>query len=163
MKIIVGGTFDKLHRGHKVLLDQAIKLAKLYNAEMIVTISGDIIAMAKSHPVRKYSARAYDVEGYLIVWGGHVKYKIWRLDSSLLKNQLNQPELYKEFMNDEKKIIVVSEETYSGALDLNQSLKDLKLQPLTIVVVPMVMGEDGERISSTRVREKKITLTGEVI
>lgn len=161
MKIIVGGTFDKLHRGHRRLLNKAIQLATMYNCKLIVTVTSDMFTLLKSHPVRRYNLRVADVIAHIRNERYYGQIVIYELNSQLIYNQLNTPFLYKEFENDEITMIV-SEETYSGALELNHCLRDLKWEPMNVVVVPMLMAEDGKRISSTRIHNGEITIEGKV-
>ena len=56
--------------------------------------------------------------------------------------------------------IIVSEETEKVAIELNINRKLKGLRELEIVVVPLVLADDGIRISSTRIRNKEINIKG---
>jgi len=49
------------------------------------------------------------------------------------------------------KALVVSEETSSKGVHLNELRAERNLPPVEIVVVPMVLAKDGIAISSTRI------------
>lgn len=56
MKVMVGGTFDPLHDGHRFLISRAFELA---GPEGTVTIglTSDQFADRKSHPIHPYKER----------------------------------------------------------------------------------------------------------
>ena len=56
--------------------------------------------------------------------------------------------------------IIVSEETEKVAIDLNATRKLKGLKELQIVVISLVLAKDGERISSTRIRNNEINVVG---
>ena len=58
---------------------------------------------------------------------------------------------------------MVSEETSKKGDILNTKRKELNLSPVEIVIVPMKLASDGERISSTRIRNNEIDDSGNVI
>jgi len=58
------------------------------------------------------------------------------------------------------KALVVSEETSPKGLHLNELRAERNLSPVEIVVVPMVLAEDGKAISSTRIKNSEIDSNG---
>ena len=66
------------------------------------------------------------------------------------------PGVFDESLN----AIIVSEETEKVAIELNINRKLKGLRELEIVVVPLVLADDGIRISSTRIRNKEINIEG---
>ena len=59
--------------------------------------------------------------------------------------------------------LVVSEETSIKGDILNVKRSELNLPLVEIVIVPMKLASDGERISSTRIRNAEIDSLGNVI
>ena len=59
----VGGTFDKLHRGHKTLLDKAFEVGE----KVVIGLSSDefVAKMNKPHLTASYSARLKELQNYL--------------------------------------------------------------------------------------------------
>ena len=62
-KVVVGGTFDELHRGHKALLSEAFEVGK----EVIIGLSSDefVAKMGKPHITASYAERFRMLEDYL--------------------------------------------------------------------------------------------------
>ena len=58
------------------------------------------------------------------------------------------------------KALVVSEETSTKGLHLNELRAERNLPPVEIVVVPMILAEDGKAISSTRIKNSEIDSSG---
>ena len=58
------------------------------------------------------------------------------------------------------KALVVSEETSAKGLHLNELRAEKNLSPVEIVVVPMILAEDGKAISSTRIKNSEIDSSG---
>ena len=59
--------------------------------------------------------------------------------------------------------LVVSEETHKKGAILNALRKERKLDPVEIIIVPMKMASDGNRISSTRIRNSEIDSSGNIL
>ena len=59
--------------------------------------------------------------------------------------------------------LVVSEETRKKGDILNALRKERKLGPVEIIIVPMKMASDGNRISSTRIRNSEIDSSGNIL
>ena len=58
------------------------------------------------------------------------------------------------------KALVVSKETSSKGVKLNELRMERNLPPVEIVVVPMVLAKDGKAISSTRIKNSEIDSSG---
>jgi pantetheine-phosphate adenylyltransferase len=59
--------------------------------------------------------------------------------------------------------IVVSPETKPTAEEINKKRKQLGKKPLQIVVIPFVLSEDNQPISSSRIRQKEIDENGTML
>ena len=59
--------------------------------------------------------------------------------------------------------LVVSEETSKKGDILNAKRKEQNLPDVEIVIVPMKLASDGNRISSTRIRNSEIDSSGNII
>ncbi len=159
IKTLTGGTFDVIHGGHQVLLDKAIELAEIYNGQLIITLVSDKMASAKSHSVNTYTTRRTRLTAYLKAQDFEQEVYFVPLESKVLDEDM----IREVFDDDEKVTIIVSEESYPDALEINKLFISIGLEPITVVVVPMLLAEDGKRISSTRVRNEEITLSGNIL
>ena len=141
-KVAVGGTFDGLHRGHRILLDKAFKVGET----VLVGLTGDAFAGKECGSFLDRKKRLMD---YLV---GR-RYEIV---------ELRDP--YGPAIHDaELEAIVVSEETRRRAEEINKIRAKRGLEPLRVVVAPMVLAADGKPISSTRIRKGEIDPEGRVI
>ena len=146
-KVCLGGTFDKLHLGHESLLRTAFNLSD----EIIVGLTSDSKAKINRSEeyISPYSERFESLNDFV---SSNFKgnYSIVELNDNW------GPGVFDECLN----AIIVSEETEKVAIELNVNRKLKGLKELEIVVVPLVLANDGRRISSTRIRNKEINIEG---
>ena len=144
-KVAVGGTFDKFHDGHKKLLSTAFELGN--QIEIGVT-----------------SEEFGGLKGDIDSFEDRINYvKSFFSDKSNF-NVLSLDDPYGTTIFDEDfDAIVVSEETEPTAIKINEIRSSKGMDPLDIVVVSFVLAEDGVPISSTRIRQGKITKSGLII
>ena len=144
-KVVVGGTFDKFHDGHKKLLSTAFQIGN--NVEIGVTsdefggLKGDIDSCQE----RMNNLKSFfsDKSNFIVI-------------------PLNDP--YGTTIYDgDFDAIVVSEETEPTAVEINDIRVSKGMDPLDIVVVSFVLAYDGNPISSTRIRRGEINQNGNVI
>ena len=145
MRAVLGGTFSRLHLGHKAMIDAAFNVAD----EVIVGLTSD--KYLKSHKYYRaptYGYRKARLEKYLSKFKR--SYSIYPLDtkygSTLSSNDYD--------------FIIVSEETKKVALDINKKRTEAGLKPLTIVSVPIVLAEDLFPLSSTRILNHEVRSNG---
>lgn len=143
MKIAaVGGTFDYLHNGHKELIMRAFAEADrvivgLTSDEMLEKEAGD------------FDTRKKHLQEYL----EDRNYEIVKLTDTL------GPAAWARIIS----VIVVSEETLTGADRINDERKMRGIDPLEIILVPTVMAGDGKPISSSRIRRGEIDQEGKPV
>lgn len=145
-KVIIGGTFDLLHAGHKALLKRAFELGSV----RIGLVANTMAEMTKGRKVADFSERKSDLENFI-------------------KNELNsQAEifpLYDRFgpaLEEDFDYIVTSPETYETAFAINKERKKLKKKPIEIVRIDYVLAQDGQPISSTRIHSGEIDRDGRI-
>ncbi len=141
-KVILGGTFHKLHKGHKKMLDTAFDLGDV----SIGLVSDDFLAKWKPELDAPYEERKKELGSYLS------KYERWEIV------EISDP--YSEALKGDYDILVVSWDTKMRGEEINDMRRDNGEKALEIVVVPPVMAEDFIPISSTRIREGKIDEEG---
>ena len=144
-KVAVGGTFDKFHDGHKKLLSTAFELGN--QIEIGVT-----------------SEEFGGLKGDIDSFEDRINYvKSFFSDKSNF-NVLSLDDPYGTTIFDEDfDAIVVSEETEPTAIKINEIRSSKGMDPLDIVVVSFVLAEDGNPISSTRIRCGEINKNGLLI
>ncbi len=147
----IGGTFDRLHKGHKTLLRRAFELGEK------VLIGLTTQEMITHKPDWEKISSYEDRKAELIQWLESEGYSGRFIIEPLYDPHgpaITMPEL---------ELIVVSEETYSVAKDINEIRRERNLQLLHIAVLKMVMAEDKATISSTRIRAGQIDRDGKLI
>jgi len=146
-KVVVGGTFDVLHRGHKALLKKAFSLG-----EVIIGLTSNIMARRrKKRKVRDFKLRKKELEDF-IKKEFKVKPKIVEI-----KNKFGFT-LEKDF-----DYIVVSPETYKTAVEINKERQKRNKKPIKIVKIKFILAEDGKPISATRILKGEIDREGKLL
>ena len=136
-----------MHLGHESLLRTAFSLSD----EIIIGLTSDIRAKINRSEeyINPYSERFESLNDLVSSnFKGH--YSIVELNDNW------GPGVFDESLN----AIIVSEETEKVAIELNVNRKLKGLKELEIEVIPLVLANDGRRISSTRIRNKEINIEG---
>lgn len=144
----IGGTFDKLHRGHREFLQFALDLS----SKIILGLTSDTyIAKYKSGlGIEIYENRKQELEKYLESLGLSGRVKIIPLDDHA------GPAVTAEYALDS---LIVTQGTYKAAEGINKERIGLGLLPLPVEIFTLVLTKDGKTpISSTFIREKILKL-----
>jgi pantetheine-phosphate adenylyltransferase len=148
--VAMGGTFDVLHAGHKALLSEAFSNSSFV---IIGLTSDELIAKKKKTISRTFSQRNRALKVFI---GNMFPGKRFAISP-----------LYDDFgpavLEPGVDALIVSEETAHQGERLNRMRARKRLPPVEIVVVPMVLAEDGKRISSTRIRNSEIRPSGKLL
>jgi len=148
LEVAIGGTFDALHRGHKILLRTAFRAGD----RVLIGLSrnGFVKRLVKNHRVDKYPKRKRELISFLKKEGLLERAKIIPLDDP-----------YGPAIDDSAiRALVVSRMTKKTADKINTIRRHRGLKPLPIVTIGMVVAEDFEPISSTRIRAGEIDREG---
>ena len=144
-EVILGGTFDHLHQGHKALLEAAISFGHF--VRIGITTEDFAKSMRRSdkhvHLMQPLEKRKELLREYLITRGCK-KFEIIAIDDRY-GFALSSPDA---------EGIVVTEETYRTAVDINKLRALNHLDQLIILVVPFVYDDKGIIISSRRIRKQ---------
>lgn len=144
-KVAVGGTFDKFHEGHRLLIEKAFQIAD----NVLIGVTSDEFGGVKGE-IEPCNVRMSNLNQLL---EEHSNYIISRLDDP-----------YGVTIGDESvDAIVVSPETEPTAFKINQIRLEKGMKPLDIITISMVLADDGKPISSTRIRRGEIDQVGTLI
>jgi len=146
--VLVGGTFDVFHKGHKALIMKAFDVGE----RVMLGLSSDQLAreLRKNHDVATYEERLKDLRAFLKRQSVLERAKIVPLDTPYgvtLSTTVADA-------------LVVSKETEPVGKDINKKRKASGLKPLKLVVIDMIPAEDRVPISSTRIRRGEIDREG---
>ncbi len=151
-KVVVGGTFDYLHDGHKAILAKAFEIGE----RVTVGICSDemqFLLRKDSAGIQQLDIRKQALEALLSSTGWLERADIIAI-SEAFGPAAEDPDL---------EAIVVSPETRARAEELNQLRGSRGLLPLEIIEIPFVLADDGKPISSIRVRYGEIDVHGKVL
>jgi len=156
--VALGGTFDRLHKGHKALLSTAFTLGD----HVTIGLTTDAYIQRNKPYCASLTTPAItsfmDRKNALEMWVGkeHLlgRCSIVPLDDSYGPTVLDGTHF---------DAIIVSDETKHVAERINTIRNEKRLSELAIAVVPMVPAEDFERISSTRIRSGTIDRDGRLV
>jgi cytidyltransferase-like protein len=149
--VLVGGTFDEFHKGHRALIMKAFEVGE----RVIIGLSSDQLAreLRKNHEVASYEQRLNDLRSFLKKQKVFDRAKIVPLDTPYgitLSTTIADA-------------LVVSKETESRAININRKREASGIRPLALVVIEMVPAEDLYPISTTRIRRKEIDREGHLL
>ncbi len=151
MKVMVGGTFDPLHDGHKRLISRSFEIAGSAGT-VIIGLTTDAFASRKSHPVRPFNERRESLEKFIRENGWSASWTVQPLNDR-----------FGSALDDEFDALVVSEETLPIARDINMLRKERGHQKVDIHQITCVLAEDGKWISSTRIYRGEIDDHGRLL
>ncbi|KAG6773917.1 hypothetical protein POTOM_021261 [Populus tomentosa] len=175
--VVLGGTFDRLHDGHRLFLKAAAELAK--DRIVIGVCDGPMLKNKQfAELIQPIEERMHNVENYIKVGtAAYTSYTVvaekvsWMEFLHLL--QSDYPIVHKSFkpelvvqaetitdpygpsiIDENLGAIVVSKETVAGGLSVNKKRADRGLSQLKIEVVDLVPEESGgdNKLSSTTLR-----------
>ena len=146
----MGGTFDIIHIGHLSLIEKAASISK----KVIIGLTSDSLATKNGKKLRNnYEIRLDNLKKILTE----------KFSDSLFEIAMLDDDFGPAVIKGEVDALVVSEETSKKGDILNAKRNDLGLSPVEIIIVPMKLASDGERISSTRIRNAEIDDSGNII
>ncbi|MFB3889406.1 MAG: phosphopantetheine adenylyltransferase [Candidatus Bathyarchaeia archaeon] len=150
-KVAVGGTFDELHRGHKVLLLKAFEIGEY----VLIGLSSDelVAKLNKPHVTATYEERLLELRAFLRNLGLSSRAEVIRLTDAY-GTSVKDPEI---------QALVVSEETKPTAERINERRSKAGMPLLKIVAINMVPSQNCAPISTTRIRRGEIDHEGRLL
>jgi len=140
MQVVLGGTFDPVHDGHRKLFTRAFELG-----DLTVGLTSDDLAPKTRNVeryVRPWAARREDLAEELERLAAEY-------DREFEIRELNDP--FGIATEPKFDVLIVSPETTGGGEKVNEIRAERGYEPLELEVVDHVYAEDGEKISSTRI------------
>jgi pantetheine-phosphate adenylyltransferase len=151
MKVMVGGTFDPLHDGHRSLLVRSFQLAGK-NGQVDIGLTTDSFASRKVHPTRTFDARRTELVKFISDQDFSAHWIVEPLDDR-----------FGSALDADFDAIVVSEETLPVAVEINKLRRERGKKKVDIHQITCVLAEDGHWISSTRIWRGEIDEHGRLM
>jgi len=145
--VVVGGTFDVLHEGHKALLRKAFELGQVG----IGLTSNTMAKKMKNREVQDFETRKKELEDFI---------------NKEFKGEYRIVKINDEFgftLEKDFDYIIVSPETYQTAKLINEERKKRNRKPIEIVKIDLVLAEDGKPISADRISKGEIDRYGKLL
>ncbi|WP_306061253.1 phosphopantetheine adenylyltransferase [Natronococcus wangiae] len=147
MRITVAGTFGPIHDGHRALFEQALWFG---DDGVLIALTSDELATETCHasrPIPPFFERKRIVEETL------TKLDKWGRDTECRKLT---DELGIASPDPTIDALIVSPETVAELKEINNLRREQELTPILGIIVPYILAEDGERISSTRIVKNEV-------
>jgi len=145
--VVVGGTFDGLHKGHVTILKRAFTEGE--HVTIGLTSEAYIRRFKKNQGVSPFSIRYQALTRYLRETGLATRATIVPLDNTW------GPAILGNF-----DAILVTRDNFSRAIEINDIRKERGLQRLFFIEVTLVPADDKKELSSTRIRRGEIDANG---
>jgi pantetheine-phosphate adenylyltransferase len=146
----LGGTFDIIHVGHLDLIEKATSISE----KIIIGLTSDSFAAKNGKiTINNFQQRLENLDKTIHEKFPDCSFEIAKLDD----------EFGPAVIEGEVDALVVSDETRQKGTTLNALRKERNLIPVEIIIVPMKLASDGDRISSTRIRNSEIDSSGNVL
>lgn len=140
----LGGCFDHLHVGHHRLLEMAFRLGK----NVAIGLSTEELLKNKAY---KDKIQSYEVRKKNLIQ--YIESNLGVTSEFIQIIPLNDP-FGPAITNANLEAHISSVETHQGALMINDLRIKNGLKPLVLVIIPLELGIDGKKLSSTDIRKQ---------
>ena len=157
--VAIGGTFDRLHKGHRYFIKQSFSYAQ----KVIIGLTADEFVKAKisnfkfqisnKNQISNYQTRKKDLIDFLKEEKLFNRSKIVQI-GDVYGNAVESAEL---------EAIAVTCDSLYGARLINRKRKEKGLQELKIIKIRIINAQDHRKISSTRIRLGRIDRLGRIL
>ena len=149
--VVCGATFDHFHRGHK----EFIRFALEQGEEVLLGLTSNTFAKEKRHEaeMEPYEIRKQSLLNFLRELGVERRVKILPINTLFIPA---------DWENLSIEAIIVSKDSLAGATAINHKRKIEGKPLLAIVKCSTVSAEDGQSLSSVRIRKGEINREGQL-
>ena len=140
----MGGTFDHLHDGHKFLLRTALNLS--HNIEIGLTSQNLLKNKKISSKLEDYNTRERNIKNFICSFTDLNRVNIVEIK--------NWDDMAKYSQDPGYEGLILSQETYSNAVKLNELREEKGMNSIILIVIPLLKDKNNRKISSTAIREK---------
>lgn len=151
-RVVLGGTFDRLHAGHEALLATAFRLGRT----VAIGLTSRRFVLAHPKPlagrIGSEAARRRALASFLRRRYAAARWTIVPIDDRLGGSLAPGVDA-----------LVVSAETVAGGRAVNRERRRRGLPAVPVVVVPLVLADDLEPLSSRRIRAGEVDPDGRVL
>jgi len=145
--VAMGGTFDKIHKGHIELLKKAFEIS----STVIIGLTSDELAEKKGKKITNdYSTRLVLLTSLIEQNFPRTSFRISKLDN----------DFGPAILEGEVQALVTSAETSFQGDILNKLRAEKNLPKVEVIVVQMVLAKDGKKISTSRINKSEIDSHG---
>ncbi|MDY6766306.1 MAG: pantetheine-phosphate adenylyltransferase [Candidatus Nanohaloarchaea archaeon] len=145
-RVVVGGSWDRLHAGHRSLLLAAF--ARGETVEIGVTTDAYLMDKVGDADFQPYTRRTEQLQRFLSRFGLED-----RADLTPIQD------VYGSAV-DRGAAVVVTEETVAGAAEINAERERQGKEPIDVITVPLLAAADGDPVSTSRIRTGAIDRDG---
>ncbi|MHB8605497.1 MAG: pantetheine-phosphate adenylyltransferase, partial [Thermoplasmatota archaeon] len=168
MRVCLGGTFDRFHKGHRALLDTALDAAGPSGHVFVGVTTDAFAARGRDRAVRPYAERAAHVINYVRGRPVAARSAVREGEDANASDAsgrvtiapIDEPLGAVASLAPETQAIAVTRETAPTAERINAERAKRRLPPLKIVIAPWILADDGLPLKATRVAAGEIDEEG---
>lgn len=145
-RVVVGGTFEFMHKGHRVLLGKAFELGDVF-----IGLVSDEMAKNKRAGIKSFKERESILQDFA------------EKEFNFFPEIREINDKFGFAVKEDFDFIVVSPETYPAAMQINEEREKKAKKQIEIIKIDFVLAEDGLPISSTRIFNGEIDEEGKLL